>query len=704
MALNVSGLDALFQPRSIAVLGASSDPAKIGGRPITFLRDNGFTGSIYPINPRHEQVQGLAAYASLADVADRIDLALVSVPRPAVLEAVRSCAAAGVTAATIFSSGFAETGSAEGVSLQAQIAEVARESGMRILGPNCLGSVSHKHGVSASFAASEREARAPDNVGGVALISQSGAVAAYCVLAGLRRGITFDPWISTGNEADVQLADCLAYLALDDDVHVIAAYVEGCRDGDGLREALAMARERGKPVVLLKVGRSEVGSKAAASHTGSLVGSEQTFDALARQYNVCRAESLEDLMDLAYTFGFAPPPTGRRTGVITSSGGVGILMADAAAENGLDMPALPPAAKAKLLEMLPAAGVGNPIDTTGQLVNDGQLLTAFLRIVLQDGGFDSLLVFLSYIGLFPDWSHVAVDALADARAKFPDVDISLAMLTTPEVKRAIEALGIKVFSDPTIATRALGRGIAVMRGFRDDASPPPRGPQPSTVPIAAGGVLSEFDSAALLEAAGLPVVPRRRVHSAEEAARLASDQTGPWAVKVISPDVLHKSDIGGVVLDVHGPDEASAAYEQVLASVRTFQPDARVDGVLFSPMVSSGVETIIGMNNDPVFGPTIMFGLGGVLVESLRDVTFRLAPFAPDEAMRMIGEIKGRSALTAPRGAPPRDLAALAAALSALSWYADEHRDDIQSIDLNPVLVLAEGDGVVAVDALVVGR
>lgn len=704
MGLNLSGLQALFEPGSIAILGASSDPGKIGGRPISFLRDNGFTGVIYPVNPRHTEIQGLTAYARLADIPQPVDLALISVPRPAVLEAVRACADAGVKAATIFSAGFAETGDEQGTLLQAEIAGIARDSGLRVLGPNCLGSVSRRHGVSASFAASERESRPSGNVGGIALISQSGAVAAYCVLAGLRRGVSFDPWISTGNEADVQLADCLAYLALDDDVKVIALYLEGSRDGDDLRAALTIARDRGKPVIVMKAGRSEAGSKAAASHTASLVGSEQTFLALARQYNVCLAESLDDLIDLAYTFGFAPLPAGTRTGVITSSGGAGILMADAADDVGLQMPPLPADVQGELRGVWPAAGVGNPIDTTGQLVNDGRLLSEFLQVVLRARTFDSLIVFLSYIGMFPDWSPVAVDALRDARAKYPDAEISVAMLTTPEVRRQVESLGIRTFDDPTTAVRALGRAITVTRGLAEGSPLPPRGRGAGTVPVPAGTVLSEFDSAALLEAAGIPVAPRRRVRSAAEAASAAAKLARPLAVKIISADLLHKSDVGGVILNVSGPDAAAEAYRQVIASVQAAAPDAAIDGVLLSPMISGGTETIMGVSNDPVFGPTVMFGLGGVFVESIRDVTFRLAPFSPDEALRMLSEIRGRAALESPRGQRPRDLDALARTLSALSVYADEHRDDIQSIDVNPLMVLAEGEGVVAVDSVISGR
>jgi acyl-CoA synthetase (NDP forming) len=661
LGLNLSGLQALFEPRSIAILGASSDPAKIGGRPISFLRDNGFAGVIYPVNPRHAEIQGLTAYAHLTDIPEQVDLALIAVPRPAVLAAVRSCADAAVRAVTIFSAGFAETGDEEGTLLQAQISDIARETGLRVLGPNCLGSVNRRHGVSASFAASERAPRPPGNTGGIALISQSGAVAAYCVLAGLRRGITFDPWISTGNEADVSLADCLAYLALDDDVKVIAVYLEGSRDGDDLRAALAIARDRGKPVVLVKAGRSEAGSKAAASHTASLVGSDETFQALARQYHVCVAESLDDLINL-------------------------------------------PQVQAQLRAVWPAAGVGNPIDTTGQLVNDGRLLSEFLQVVLRERVFDSLIVFLSYIGMFPDWSPVAVDALSDARAKYPDAEISVAMLTTPDVRRQVEALRIRAFDDPTTAVRALGRAISVTRGLAEDPPLPPRGRGPATVPVPAGTVLSEFDSAALLEAAGIPVAPRRRVHSAAQAASAAAELGVPVAVKIISADLLHKSDVGGVILNVTGPGAAEQAYHQVITSAQAAAPGAAIDGVLLSPMISGGTETIIGVSNDPVFGPTVMFGLGGVFVESIRDVTFRLAPFTPAEALRMVSEIRGRSALESPRGGRRRDLDALARTLSALSVYADEHREDIQSIDVNPLIVLGDGDGVVAVDAVITGR
>jgi acyl-CoA synthetase (NDP forming) len=701
VSLNLTGLDALLRPSSVAVLGASSDPAKIGGRPIRFLRQNGFAGEIYPVNPGHAEVQGLRAYPTITAVGRPVDLALISVPGPAVLDAVSACAESGVRVATIFSAGFAEA-SPEGAVLQEQIASIAAASGLRVLGPNCLGSASHRRGVSASFAASEARPRPPENVAGVGLISQSGAVASYCVLAGLDRGITFDPWISTGNECDIQLADCLAYLAMDDDVRVIAAYMEGCRDGDRLREALALAYERKKPVVLLKAGRSEVGARAAASHTASLVGSEETFAALVRQYNVCLADSLDDLMDLSYMFAFGSAPAGTRTGIVTSSGGVGILMADQAHDEGLTIPPLPDEAQAALRSIWPAAGVGNPIDTTAQLVQDRELLSSFLETVLRDGQFDSVIIFLSYIGLIPEWSQAAVDALRGARKAFPDADISLAMLATPEVRRSVEELGIRVFDDPTKAIRALGRGVASVRGFDRPPALPSTGPGPSTVPLPGQGALSELESSAFLEDAGIPVAPRRLVASAAEAGEAARAFGGEVVLKVVSADLPHKTEAGGVVLGVGSPEQAAEAYTRILDAVRAHAPDASIDGVLVSPMITGGVETIIGVVNDPVFGPTVMFGLGGVFVESLRDVTFRLAPFTTAEARQMIREIRGHGILEGARGSGTRDLDALAEAISTLSVIADEHRQDIESIDLNPFLVLA--DGAVAVDALITRR
>ncbi|MGH1561405.1 acetate--CoA ligase family protein [Mumia sp. DW29H23] len=695
--LDLSGLDSLFRPRSVAVLGASTDPVKIGGRPIRFLKEHGFAGPVYPINPRATVVQGLPAFASLDDVEGEVDLALIALPSAAVLDAVHTCGRNGVKVATIFSAGFAELG-VEGEALQREVVEAAASYGMRILGPNCIGSMNRSVGAVGTFAAAVGHTIDLDAHARVALVSQSGAIAAHWVVEAVARGIDFDPWLSLGNGSDIQLADALAYLALDPGVDVIAVYLEGAADGDRLREALRVARDAGKPVVALKVGRSEVGAAAAASHTASLAGADQVFDALFAQYGVTRVESMAELLDVSYAVAGGYLPTGRRVGLMTGSGGVGILMADEAADAGLEAAPLPVATQARLKEVWPAAGVVNPVDLTAQLMNDPRLLPTFLDTVLDEGEYDAVVVALTYMGLFDPWTDLVVDALTQVRAKHPDAPIVVSMLSTPEVRRAVEALHIPVFEDASTAVRVLGT-------LADIGTRPPGAVHP--VPALGEGTrlagpYTEVGAKRLLADAGIPVVSDVLVTSAAGAARAAEDADGPVVLKVVSPDLAHKSDIGGVVLDVVGGEAAAAAYTAILDNVTAAAPAARIDGVVVSPMIDDGTETILGAYNDPTFGPVVMFGLGGVFVEVLKDVTYRLAPIGPEEAEEMIREIKGFAMLDGARGRPPADVAALADALSALSVFAATHRDQLDSIDVNPFLVRPRGRGGVAVDALVV--
>jgi len=699
-ALELDGLEALLRPRGIAVMGASSDLSKIGGRPLRFLTESGFEGGIYPINPKYDEVQGLRSYSSLEEIDGVVDLALIAVPQEGVMAAIESCAAKGVKVATIFSANFAEADEA-GAALQHQITDYASAHGLRILGPNCIGSSNRSTGATGTFAASAGVVRPEFNWNKVAFVSQSGAIAAHCVFAAFERGLDFDPWISTGNESDIEFADILAQLALDDEVSVIAAYLEGCRNGDKLREALALAQARNKPVVLLKAGRSEVGAKAAASHTASLVGSEQIFDALFQQYNVCRVESIAELIDMSYAFSLGNPPAGNRIGLLTGSGGVGIIMADAAEAAGLEVPPLSTEAQRSLKELWPPSGVGNPIDTTAQVMNDPKLLTAFLETVLDDD-FDMVMVFLTYMGTLQPWADNIVTALRDARAAHPRALIALSMLATPDVLAQVEKLGMPTFVDPGIGLKTLARVAKVTAGFsarRDELV------MPATVPPLPGtGAINEVDAKLMLAAAGIAVVDERVVGSAAEAASASAAIGYPVVMKIVSPQILHKTEVGGVRLGIRSEADAASAFEQIVASASSAVPDATIDGVLIAPMIEDGIETILGVQNDPTFGPTIMFGLGGVFVEVLEDVTYRLAPFGVETAAEMVREIKGFPMLDGARGSEPADLDALCAALSALSIFASEHRDSIESIDINPFLVRPRGRGAVAVDALIVRK
>lgn len=689
MQPNLSGLDALMRPSSVAVLGASSDPAKIGGRPLRYLRDSGFRGVIYPVNPRYARSQDFETYPTVTAIGESVDLALIAVPSPAVVEAVTACTEAGVRMATIFSAGFA-VASPEGEDLQREIAAIAAASGMRVLGPNCLCGASHRHGVSASFAASEGKSRPAGNVGGLALISQCGAVASYCVLAGLDRGITFDPWISTGNECDVQLADCLAYLALDNDVKVVAAYLEGCKDGDRLREALALAYERQKPVVLLRAGRSEVGARAVASHTAALVGSHETFSALVGQYNVCVADSLDDLMDLSYTFAFAAAPAGPRSGIVTSSGRVGILMADQAHDEGLSIPALPVHAQSALREVCPAAGVGNPIDTTAQLVNDGELLSSFLQTVLREGEFESLIVFLSYIGLIPEGhmprSRRSVQPEPRSPTRTSPWRCSRRQRCGGRSRRSVSGCST-IPSRPCVPWVGPSPTPAFLDGLV---------PRPTEVLARARCLCLDKE----LSRNWLPPSSWRRTEfpSFREPLPVAhvrplkrhATAPGLWSSRWSRPTCRTRPRSAAWSLGSTLPRPLPRRTQRILQSVAVHAPTA-VDGVLVSPQVTGAVETIVGVANDRVFGPTVTFGLGRVFVESMRDLTFRLTPITKDEAMQMVTEIKGCAILEGARGTGRRDIEALAEAISTLSVIADEHRHDIKSIDLNPYWCLPRG-------------
>lgn len=704
-AANTRGLDALFDPRGVAILGASSDPTKIGGRPLRFIKESGYTGGIYPINPKSDEVQGVKAYASIEDVDGVVDLAVIALPAKHVLSSVESCGKQGVKVVTIFSAGFAEMG-AEGLALQGQVLEIAGRYGMRVLGPNCIGSMNAANGAVGTFAASVGVPFAVEPLAKVALVSQSGAIASEWVVNGKQTGLNFDPWLSTGNEADIQLADVLAHLAADDSVEIIAAYLEGCRDGERLRQALAVAQENGKPVVVLKVGRSEVGATAAASHTASLVGSDQVFDALFDQYGVIRVDSMAELFDVCYALSVGKLPQGDRLGILTGSGGIGIIAADEAAEQGLQVPTPSQALQDELKAIWPPAGVGNPVDLTAQLMNDENLLPSFVDACLKDGAFDSIVMGLTYMGLLEPWTDLVVRALKLAREAHPEAPIFATTLSTPEVKRAVEELNIPVFDDITKAVQIMGRvtdyALRRQRFEKSRAAEATQAPAAS-VP-ALPEVFTEVTAKAFIAEAGVPVAPEVVVSSAAEAAAAQERVGGPVVIKVVSPDIAHKTEVGGVVLGVATPEEAAEAHDRILESARRHEPYARIDGVLVAPMITDGIETILGVVDDPTFGPVVMFGLGGIFVEVLKDVTYRLAPFGLETAHEMIREIRGSAMLDGVRGAAPADVDALAGALVALSNVAAEHRSRFDSIEVNPFLVRPQGHGAAALDALITER
>lgn len=692
-----SSLTRLFNPGSIAIVGASATPGKIGAMPVTLLRQHGYDGRILPINPRAESIQGLAAAPDLAALDTEADLVILAVPAAHAAQALERARPGQVGGAVVFTSGFSEIG-ASGAAMQEQLCAIARERGIRLLGPNCLGFMNIRRNIYATF--SPAPANGTVAAGGIGMVSQSGAFGAYAYCMARDRGLGLSHWISTGNEADIDVADCIEWLARDDDTRVIMTYMEGCRDGDKLRRALSAARDAGKPVVVTKIGRTQAGAQAAASHTAALAGDDAVYDALFRQYGAVRARTIEEFFNLGYALDtWKQRPQGKRLGIFTISGGVGALMADDAEDAGLSLPEPAADAQARLLEKVPFASGRNPVDVTGQVVSEPGLLLATAEDMLADGRYDALAVFLAAAGssnaLWPTFETFA----REMRARRPDVPLAICALFPPDRRRELEHLGTLVFTDPSAAIRTIG----AVASLADQADAEPD----QAIPVADASAprlasYNEVQAMDVLRQAGLPVPDCTLANDADAAVRAAVRLGVPVVMKVVSPDILHKSDVGGVKLALSGDEAVRGAYTAILDSVRMHRPDARIDGVLVAPMAQQGVECIAGVHCDPVFGPVVMFGLGGVFVEVLKDVSFRLAPFGRQQALSMIREIKGYALLQGARGTPPCDIDVLADALVALSRFAYSRRHDFSSAEINPLLALPAGQGALALDAVLI--
>ena len=704
-------LDALLRPASVAVIGASSDPTRIGGRPIRYLRAARYGGRIYPVNPRHAEVQGLTAFRRIADVPEAPDLAIVAVPAPSVVETVEACAARGVRAALVFSAGFAEMG-ADGRRQQDRLGAVAAATGMRIVGPNCLGAYNSELGAFATFSTTLEDGF--PTPGGVALVSQSGAYGSHLSLLARKRNIDIRYWVTTGNEVDVSVPEVLGWLAEQDDVAVIMAHAEGVTDRDALLRALRTARARGKPVVFQKVGVTEIGARAVQSHTASLAGADPVYEAAFRQFGVHRARDTDEMLDIAYAARFGLFPATPRVALVSISGGVGVQMADAAVGFGLDVAPLGEAAQARLKAALPYASPRNPVDITAQAFNQVDLIGDNLGIVFEERRHDAVVAFFTYVAAAEGMVEPVRRAIEAAHARRPECLLVLSIVAPPEVIRQYEAVGCPVFEDPTRAVRAVAALHRFARSFAEHAGGPAGGPGDappvrtagdpglgSPAPELPDGPISEREAKRLLAAAGVPVVEEELARTADDAARIAAAFGKPVAVKLCAPEVLHKTELGGVLLDIATEEEARHAYEAVTSRARAVEPGRRVEGALVAPMVSGGVETILGIRRDPTFGPVVMFGLGGTLVEVLEDVSFRVAPFDEAEALRMIAETRAGRVLRGVRGRGPYDVAAVASALARLSVFAAAHGDRIESAEINPFVVLADGRGGLALDAVI---
>lgn len=655
-----------FHPSSISLIGASESPDKLGYQILKNLVESGFPGAIYPINPNSERIQGLTCFRNVKDIPDSVDLAVLIIPARFVPQAIQDCGEKGVKGAVIISSGFSETG-AEGEKLQEEVARLGKEYGVRLLGPNCQGVNNPYTPLCASWPLLTRKGR-------VAVISQSGTVGAALMDWFSVEQLGVSGFVSLGNRADVDEIDLIEHFENDPNTRVIAAYLESVKDPVRFQSLLQSLT---KPLVVLKSGRTPRGRVAAESHTKSLAGADAIYASLFHRFGVIRADTIEELYDFAKGLAYLERPAGNRILHITTSGGAAILATDTAEQEGLDVMPLPKELADQLEGIIPShASRANPLDLTGDAN-----AKMFQEVMLRARPYYDIL------------GVIFGDPIAGAsEIVTPGANELITYLGGAEVERAEKLMmhqrGVPVFPTPERAIRTMARLIP----------PAKRAPRVvHTIPAASGRTqMGVYDGLKFLESKGFDCIVSRQADSPGKAVHMAHRLGFPVSLRIDSPNILHKSDHGGVRLNLLSAQDVRTAYGQMMESVRSSAPQADIRGVVVSAMACQGLELILGMNRDTQFGPVIIFGLGGVSVELFRDVSMRLLPLSREEALAMLGEIKAAPLLKGYRGQQKVDENALADALLRLAAIADEH-EDIVEIDLNPVFAYPEG--MVVVDA-----
>jgi acetyltransferase len=689
----------LFEPASVAVIGASAERNKVGNIILGNIIESGFQGPLYPINPRYQEVMGLKCYPNVTDVPGPVEMAVVVVPAKFVLQVMEECGRKGVKAAVVISAGFKEVG-LEGAKLERQLGEIAHRYGMRVLGPNCLGLINTHHRMNATFA------QEGPREGNIAISSQSGAICVVVLDWAANINIGFSKFISVGNKLDVDEGHLLEYLREDPQTKVIGMYIEGTDRG---REFLRQAEltTRVKPVIALKAGRTSSGAKAASSHTGAMSGSDKVYDAAMRQAGVVRVRNIEEMFDLLQAFSTMPLPEGEGLAIVTNAGGLGVMAADACSDNGLTLASFEASTIEKLKQGLPAAAsLYNPIDVVGDA--DAERYDHAIRTVMDDPNVACVVALLAPTDLV-DISSVAKTLTAFAGSSPKPIVTSFVggkeMMAPIDM---LKAAGIPNYPSPERGIRALA---AMVEHRRSLDRPEPHPVEPFAADhdevrqiidhVRSEGrlQLSEAEGKGILKAYGIATPMEGIAMDLKRALDLAESIGYPVVMKVESPDIAHKTDVGGVVLGIDDPQELERSYQVMLSKVREKMPRAKITGVSIQRMVK-GREVIVGMVRDDQFGPVITFGLGGIFVEILRDVTQGIAPLDRDDVERMVRSIRAYPMLAGARGKRPGDIPALVEVILKVSQMAMEF-PELEELEMNPVMVGDEGTGVTAVDALV---
>jgi acetate---CoA ligase (ADP-forming) len=706
---NAADLKRLIDPKVVAVVGASETRGSFGERTLSNM--SAFSGKVFAVNPKYQILLGRPCVPSLADMPERPDCVVLCVARQMVESMIEAAAAAGAGGVIVYASGFAETAKPDRIEAQGRLIEAAHRTGVRVVGPNCVGLANTRSGAGLNFMpdyAGMGHKRGP-----IGIVSQSGALG-YTVLQGMERGIGFSHYLAAGNSCDVDVCDFISYLAEDDDTRSIICLLEGVKDGDRFLAAARKARGAGKALIVYKTGNSETSSKAAMSHTGTMVGSVVAYQAALAEVGAIALDNLEAVLETASFFAKAGSPTrGRGVGILSTSGGAAVICADKAEAHGVPLPPLEARTASALHEVVPDFGsVANPSDLTAEVLKTSETFGFCLDAFLNDSGFSALV--MPMIFAHASSSGARAPAIVEAASR---TDRPLAVVWMNEW---YQGPGSELLdADPKVCMfRSADRCFAALKAWFDwhehrasHRTPAPRRSAPSaelaargilSSAKARGAALSETDSKRVLDCYGI-AIPREILASGpEQAVRASREIGGPVALKIVSPDILHKTEAGGVKLGLSSPQDVSAAAADILASAKRYAPEARIDGVSVQQMVPPGIEIVLGVKNDRQFGPLVAAGLGGIMVELLGDTTVRLAPVDDQAARAMLASLKGHALLTGFRGKPGIDIDALVDIICRLSELAHDLRDVIDQIDVNPVI--ASADGAIAADALIVCR
>lgn len=692
-------LNKLLRPASIAVVGASTQPGKIGYTIVEKIQEGGYQGKVYPINPQASEILGLPCYPSVTAVPDAIDLAVITVPVKAVLAVAEECGKKGIPALSVITSGFSEVGRKD---LEDELLRIARQYGMVVLGPNIVGTLSNSDRLNASFAP------CLPLPGKASLVTQSGALLIALDMSTYTRRVGFDKLISIGNMSDVDFADLITWLDEDENTACISLYIEGLKDG---RKFIQACRKASKPIIALKAGVSAHGAAAAASHTGSLAGAVKVYGAAFQQAGVIQATDLNNLFDRTLALSLMPPLKGENLLVITNGGGVGVLATDSAEKYGIPLKFAPPEVQAELKKNMPDFGSAkNPVDLTGMAGTDWYYQST--RFAASHPWTDGLVVLYCETAITNpvEIAQSIKKAIEDSGRS--DIPVTVSFVggeKSDEAMRWLVENGIPAYGSPDQAMNA----IAALREYarsREMISESETGPAESSAREFARNIinraraesrtsLTEVEAKQIFAAYGLPVAETCLATSEDEAVALAKQIGFPVVMKVVSPDILHKSDAGGVKVNIKDEDGVRNAFREIYENCRVYKADAKILGIAVQEMAPWGTEVIIGSVNDPTFGPTVMFGLGGIFVEVLKDVTFRVAPMSDCQADGMLHEIRGAKILEGARGEAPRDCEALEDALCKYGRMVLDLSDEIAETDANPVLLYEECQGLKVVDA-----